>query len=230
MFIMAQTVCQRKKGNSMKVLHLTWKATMLPKFYYSFRRNEVRSEGVDQSEEQGGVRDGSLESGFFLREKSFLSQLLLPYLLKIMKKEMLHLAMTFQYRLLEPSLSCLRVMKLRPLHRKVVAPETHAKEEPTGAPMMRHKRVARKQVVSKSKRKNPFTISIYLSPEGSLEEDQSHISSGEAAHTRSSAEASIVLSPDDVPPAAEQGVDEERPEKHPVSTPMPFLVGPTGDF
>jgi hypothetical protein len=61
----------------------------------------VRSEGVDQSEEQGGVRDGSLESGFFLREKSFLSQLLLqslllPYLLKIMKKEMLNLAMTFQ--------------------------------------------------------------------------------------------------------------------------------------
>lgn len=102
---------------------------------------------------------------------------------------------------------------------EVVAPETHAKEEPTGAPMMRHKRVARKQVVSKPKRKGPVTISIYFSPEGSLEEDQSHISSGEAAHTRSSAEALIVLSPDDVPPAAEQGVDEERPEKHPASTP-----------
>lgn len=29
MFIMAQTVCQRKRGNSMKVLHLTWKETML---------------------------------------------------------------------------------------------------------------------------------------------------------------------------------------------------------
>lgn len=75
------------------------------------------------------------------------------------------------------------------------APETHAKEEPTGAPMMRHKRVARKQVVSKPKRKGPVTISIDLSPEGSLEEDQSHISSGEAAHTCSSAEALIVLSP-----------------------------------
>lgn len=43
----------------------------------SVERSEVRSEGVDQSEEQGGVRDGSLESGSFLREKSFLSQLLL---------------------------------------------------------------------------------------------------------------------------------------------------------
>nr|POE46531.1 hypothetical protein CFP56_32943 [Quercus suber] len=101
---------------------------------------------------------------------------------------------------------------------EVVALETLAKEKPTGAPMMRHKRVARKQVVSKPKRKGPVTISIDFSPEGSLEEDQSHISSGEAAHTRSSAEALIVLSPDDVPPVAEQGVDEERPEKHPASS------------
>jgi len=30
MFIMSQTVCQRKRGNSIKVLHLPWKETMLP--------------------------------------------------------------------------------------------------------------------------------------------------------------------------------------------------------
>lgn len=45
-----------------------------------------------------------------------------------------------------------------------LSPETHAFEEPRGAPMMRHKRVGRKQVVGKSKPKGPVTISIDLSP------------------------------------------------------------------
>lgn len=42
MFIMAQTVCQRKRGNSMKVLHLTWKETMLPKL----AANEASAKGA----------------------------------------------------------------------------------------------------------------------------------------------------------------------------------------
>lgn len=39
---MSQTVCQRKRGNSMKVLHLTWKETMLPKL----AANEAAAKGA----------------------------------------------------------------------------------------------------------------------------------------------------------------------------------------
>jgi len=39
---MAQTVFQRKRRNSMKVLHLTWKETMLPKL----AANEAAAKGA----------------------------------------------------------------------------------------------------------------------------------------------------------------------------------------